>query len=98
MAMGRDVSSRGYIRTPDQNVEFDGSKNSLSSTNNRHKGGIMQENEKLTGSPEIPGFPKDWRDRIKTDLAAQLKAGGILYGILSDGAYVERTKDGDRVL
>ncbi len=48
--------------------------------------------------PEIPGFPKDWRDRIKADLAAQLKAGGTLYGIRSDGAYVARTKDEDRVL
>ena len=48
--------------------------------------------------PEIPGFPTDWRDQIKADLAAQLKAGGTLYGVRSDGAYIARTKDGDRVL
>ena len=48
--------------------------------------------------PNIPGFPKDWRDQIKADLAAQVEAGGILYGIRSDGAYIARTRDGDRVL
>ena len=48
--------------------------------------------------PDIPGFPKDWRDRIKADLAAQIEAGGTLYGVRSDGAYIARTRDGDRVL
>ncbi len=48
--------------------------------------------------PEIPGRPKDWRDQIKADLAAQLEAGGTLYGVRSDGAYIARTKEGDRVL
>ena len=48
--------------------------------------------------PDIPGFPKNWRDQIKADLADQLAAGGTLYGVRSDGAYVARTKDGDRVL
>ena len=48
--------------------------------------------------PEVPGRPEDWRDQIKADLAAQLEAGGTLYGIRSDGAYVARTKDGDRVI
>ena len=58
----------------------------------------MQENEKLKEPLEIPGFPDDWRDRIKADLAAQLAAGGTLYGVRSDGAYIARTKDGDRVI
>ena len=48
--------------------------------------------------PDIPGFPKDWRDQIRADLADQLAAGGTLYGVRSDGAYIARTRDGDRVL
>lgn len=48
--------------------------------------------------PDIPGRPEDWRDQIKADLAAQLAAGGTLYGVRSDGAYIARTKDGDRML
>jgi len=48
--------------------------------------------------PDIPGFPKNWREEIKADLAAQVEAGGTLYGFRSDGAYIARTKDGDRVL
>ena len=48
--------------------------------------------------PDIPGFPKGWRDEIKADLAAQVEAGGTLYGVRSDGAYIARTRDGDRVL
>ena len=51
-----------------------------------------------TPPPGIPGRPKDWREQIKADLAAQLEAGGTLYGVRSDGAYIARTKDGDRVL
>ena len=59
----------------------------------------MHKQEKSAASPpETPGFPEDWRDRIKASLAAQLKAGGTLYGVRSDGAYVARTKDGDQVL
>ena len=48
--------------------------------------------------PDIPEFPKNWREEIKADLAAQVEAGGTLYGFRSDGAYIARTKDGDRVL
>ena len=48
--------------------------------------------------PDIPGFPKDWREQIKADLAAQVEAGGTLYGVRSDGAYIAQTKEGDRVL
>ena len=48
--------------------------------------------------PDIPGRPKDWREQIKADLAAQVEAGGTLYGVRSDGAYIARTKEGDRVL
>ena len=61
--------------------------------------GFMGEHGKTTAPPpDIPGFPKDWRDQIKADLAAQLEAGGTLYGVRVDGAYVARTSDGDRVL
>ncbi len=61
--------------------------------------GIMPKHwETAAPPPDIPGFPKDWRDQIKADLAGQLAAGGTLYGVRSDGAYVARTRDGDRVL
>ena len=59
----------------------------------------MSERGKMhTTPPDIPGFPKDWRDQIKADLASQVEAGGTLYGERSDGAYIARTKDRDRVL
>lgn len=48
--------------------------------------------------PDVPGRPKDWREQIKADLAAQLEAGGTLYSVRPDGAYVARTKQGDRVI
>ena len=48
--------------------------------------------------PDWPGRPKDWQEQIKADLAAQLEAGGTLYGTRSDGAYVARTKHGDRII
>lgn len=60
--------------------------------------GDMSEHGKTTTPPEIPGFPKGWRDEIKADLKAQLQAGGTLYGVRLDGAYVARTKNGERVL
>ena len=47
--------------------------------------------------PDMPGRPNDWREQIKADLAAQVEAGGTLCGVRSDGAYVARTRDGDRV-
>ena len=48
--------------------------------------------------PDQPGRPPDWREQIKADLAAQLDAGATLYGLRSDGAYVARTKHGDRII
>ncbi|MCY4541512.1 MAG: hypothetical protein OXB95_03835 [Rhodobacteraceae bacterium] len=60
--------------------------------------GIMPKNENSKESLERPVFAPDWRDQIKADLAAQLAAGGTLYGVRSDGAYIARTKDGDRVI
>ena len=46
-----------------------------------------------------PGIPEGgWRDEIEADLKAQLQAGGTLCGVRSDGAYVARTIDGERVL
>ena len=59
---------------------------------------MHKDGETSTPPPDIPGFPKDWRDQIKADLADQLAAGGTLYGFRSDGAYIARTRDGDRVL
>ena len=61
--------------------------------------GFMSEHSGAPSSPpDIPGFPKGWRDEIKADLSAQLQAGGTLYGVRSDGAYIARTRDGERVL
>ena len=61
--------------------------------------GCMSEHGHDPGPPpDIPGFPKGWREEIKTDLAAQVEAGGTLYGVRWDGAYIARTKEGDRVL
>ena len=31
-------------------------------------------------------------------MAAKLEAGGTLYGVRSDGAYIARTKEGDAAL
>ena len=47
--------------------------------------------------PEKPGRPKEWREQIKADLAAQLEAGGTLYGFRPDGTCIARTKHGVRV-
>ena len=59
----------------------------------------MQERKRtVQPPPDKPGRPKDWRDQIKADLAAQLEAGATLYGIRSDGTYIARTKDGDQVI
>ena len=60
--------------------------------------GGMNETRCAPQPPDIPGRPNDWRDQIKADLAAQVEAGGTLYGVRSDGAYIARTKQGDRVL
>jgi len=61
-------------------------------------GGMSEHGKTHTPPPDIPGFPKDWREQIKADLAVQVEAGGTLYGVRSDGAYIARTKDGDRVI
>ena len=48
--------------------------------------------------PDKPGWPANWQDEIKADLDAQVANGATLYGIREDGAYIARTKDGDRVI
>ena len=55
-------------------------------------------NETAPPAPDAPGRPEDWRKQIEADLAAQLEAGATLYGVRSDGAYIARTKHGDRVI
>ena len=47
---------------------------------------------------EKPVQQPAWRDRIRADLAAQVEAGGTLYGYRQDGAYVARTKRGDEIV
>ena len=39
-----------------------------------------------------------WRERVKVDLAAQVRGGGELYGYRQDGAYVVRTRSGDQIV
>ena len=48
--------------------------------------------------PPVPGRPGDWRERIKADLAAQLEAGGTLYGFRPDGTCIAHTRNGTRVI
>ena len=42
--------------------------------------------------------PAAWREQIKVELAAQVEAGGTLYGYREDGVYIARTKSGARVI
>ncbi|MCY4097825.1 MAG: hypothetical protein OXF40_06140 [Rhodospirillales bacterium] len=48
--------------------------------------------------PDVPDRPDDWREQIKVDLAAQVEAGGTLYGFRPDGAWIVHTRDGTRVV
>ncbi len=48
--------------------------------------------------PDVPDRPDDWREQIRADLAAQLEAGGTLYGFRPDGTGIARTRDGTRIL
>lgn len=64
----------------------------------RRLDGMLKRKETVGPMPDVPGRPDDWREQIKADLAAQLEAGGTLYGVRSDGAYIARTKHGDRVI
>ena len=59
----------------------------------------MDEHVKASAQPpDMPGRPKDRRERIRADLAAQVEAGGALYGARSDGAHVAWAKEGDHAL
>ena len=59
---------------------------------------MLKRKETVAPMPDALGRPEDWREQIKAELAAQLEAGGTLYGVRSDGAYISRTKHGDRVI
>ena len=50
------------------------------------------------GAAKKPVRRDAWRDRVRADLAAQVEAGGTLYGFRKDGAYIARTKNGDRII
>ncbi|MCY3597798.1 MAG: hypothetical protein OXG71_10255 [Rhodospirillales bacterium] len=65
----------------------------------RHTVSAMREpNPAPTPMPDVPGRPEDWRDQIKAGLAAQLEAGGTLYGFRPDGTCIARTLDGSQVI
>ena len=70
----------------------------LNAANTRRRLGNMRKHKETAPSPGKSGRPEDWRGQIKADLAAQLEAGATLYGVRSDGAYIARTKHGDRVI
>lgn len=58
----------------------------------------MVKGEDTDASGKKPLQQDAWRDRIRADLAAQVEAGGTLYGYRQDGAYVARTKNGDQIV
>ena len=64
----------------------------------RRVGGMMKRKETAGPPPDVPGRPKNWREQIKADLAAQVEAGGTLYGFRPDGTCIARARDGDRVI
>ena len=70
----------------------------MTPANRRKVGDMHKEMNANPQPPDMPGRRKDWRDQIKADLAAQVKAGGTLYGIRPDGTWIARTRDGDRVI
>ena len=47
---------------------------------------------------DIPDCPGEWREQIRADLAAQIEAGGTLYGFRADGTWVAQTRAGERVI
>ncbi len=59
---------------------------------------MAKHRETAAAPPDVPGCPKNWRDQIKADLAAQVEAGGTLFGFRPDGSYIARSRDGDRVM
>ncbi|MCY4431141.1 MAG: hypothetical protein OXC11_12220 [Rhodospirillales bacterium] len=46
----------------------------------------------------MSGRPDDRREQIKADHAAQLEAGGTLYGFRPAGTCIARTRDVSRVV
>ncbi len=51
-----------------------------------------------TPMPDVSGRPDDRREQIKADHAAQLEAGGTLYGFRPAGTCIARTRDVSRVV
>ncbi len=39
----------------------------------------MRKHKETTAAPDMPGRPKDWRDQIKADRAAQVETGGTQF-------------------
>lgn len=50
------------------------------------------------GENESQSDESAWRERVKADLAAQVREGGEIYGYRRDGAYVVRTRDGEQIV
>ena len=58
----------------------------------------VSERRDMVVTQKKSGRAETWRERVEADLAAQVEAGGTLYGYRKDGACVARTGSGDRVI
>ena len=59
---------------------------------------MVKQGETTAPPSDKPGWPEDWREQIKADLAAQVEAGATLYGFRPDGTCIARTRDGDQII
>ncbi len=59
---------------------------------------MLEHADTASPTPNGPDSQGNWRREVEADLAAQVRAGGTLYGYRRDGAYVARTRNGDQVI
>ena len=59
---------------------------------------MLKHADTASPTPNRPDLQGDWRREVEADLAAQVQAGGTLYGYRRDGAYIARTRNGDQVI
>lgn len=59
---------------------------------------MLKHADTASPTPNRPDLQGDWHREVEVDLAAQVQAGGTLYGYRRDGAYIARTRNGDQVI